>query len=170
MLAIYPSSHRNEDLLPYPEVFWNLRLSCVSLLPSFFCCPSFQHTGLLVTSTGYWVFFVFTFHHWSFCRVGFLLCLASALLGVGQAGVVSVRLSLSHSTRNVRGMCNFLGSVSPQQRFEMADWCYSSVTAQSFIRQAKESTPWKREGRLTPKERTQSVLLSSFYTFVSLPP
>ena len=30
-------------------------------------------------------------------------------------------------------MCNFLDSVSPQQRFETADQCYSSVTAQSFI-------------------------------------
>ena len=145
----------------------------MSLLPSFFCCLSFQHTGLLVTST---VLGILRVHlpplellpSWVSAVLG--LCLAGGGVGVGQAEVVSVRLSLSHSTRNVRGMCNFLGSVSPQQRFEMADWCYSSVTAQSFIRQAKESTPWKREGRLTPKERTQSVLLSSFYTFVSLPP
>ena len=26
-------------------------------------------------------------------------------------------------------VCNFLGSVLPQQRFEMADQCYSLVTA-----------------------------------------
>ena len=29
----------------------------------------------------------------------------------------------------VRGMSNFLSSVSPQQKFEMVDQCYSSVTA-----------------------------------------
>ena len=27
----------------------------------------------------------------------------------------------------VRGIRDFLGSVSLQQKFEMADWCYSSV-------------------------------------------
>ena len=37
----------------------------------------------------------------------------------------------------VGGVCNFLGSVSPQPRCEMQ----SSVTAQSFIQQEKESTP-----------------------------
>ena len=32
-----------------------------------------------------------------------------------------------------RRMCNFLGSVSLKQKFKMAEQCYSSVTAQSFI-------------------------------------
>ena len=30
----------------------------------------------------------------------------------------------------VGGMCNFLSSLSLQQKFEMADQCYSYVTAQ----------------------------------------
>ena len=34
--AICPPSHRGEDPLPYPEVFWNLRLSHVSFLPHLF--------------------------------------------------------------------------------------------------------------------------------------
>ena len=34
---------------------------------------------------------------------------------------------------SVGGMCNFLGSVSPQQKFEMADQCYSLVTAQLYL-------------------------------------
>ena len=38
-------------------------------------------------------------------------------------------------------MCNFLGSVSQQQRFKTADQCYSSVTAQSFIWQ-RIVHPW----------------------------
>ena len=37
LLAVCPSSHRGEDLLPYAEFL--------------FCCPGFQHAGLLVTST-----------------------------------------------------------------------------------------------------------------------
>ena len=66
-------------------------------------------------------------------------------------------------------MCNFLNSVSLQQRFEMVGQCYCSVTAQSFIWQAKERTTLSREGGTTPKERPQSVLASSFYTFCVLP-
>ena len=66
-------------------------------------------------------------------------------------------------------MCNFLSCVSPQQRFETVDQCYSSIRAQSFIQQAKESTPSRREGGLISKERPQSVLDSSFHMFVSYP-
>ena len=35
----------------------------------------------------------------------------------GHAEVVSARLNPSHSTVDVRGVCNFLGSVSSQQKF-----------------------------------------------------
>ena len=104
----------------------------------------------------------------AFAELGF--CCSWPLPCRGQAKVVSARLNLSHGTRDVRGVCNFLGSVSPQQRFEMADQCYSSVTAQSFIWQAKESTPSRCEGGLTPKETLSSVLASSFYSFVSSSP
>ena len=56
--------------------------------------------------------------------------------------VVSARLNPSHGTIGVRGVCNFLGSVSSQQKFEVTDFealgvsqlsdsvtalCYSSV-------------------------------------------
>ena len=33
----------------------------------------------------------------------------------------------------VRGMSNFLSSVSPQQKFETADQCCSVVTAQFYL-------------------------------------
>ena len=39
----------------------------------------------------------------------------------GRAEVVSARLNPSHSTIDVRGVCNFLGSVSSQQKFEAMD-------------------------------------------------
>ena len=56
------------------------------------------------------------------------------------------------------GECNFLGSVLPQQRFEMVDQCYSSVTAQSFIQQTKDGTPFRHEGGPTIEEKPQSWL------------
>ena len=40
----------------------------------------------------------------------------------------------------VRRVCTLLSSVLMQQRFEMADQCYNSVTAQSFTWQTKDST------------------------------
>ena len=70
---------------------------------------------------------------------------------------------------SVGRVCNFLGSVSPQQRFEIADRCYSSVKAQSFIWQTKDNMPFRREGGPTPKKRPQSISASSFYTFLSPP-
>ena len=44
------------------------------------------------------------------------------------------------------------------------------ITVQSFIWQAKKSTPSRHKGGLTPKERPQSILASSFYKFVSSQP
>jgi len=67
-------------------------------------------------------------------------------------------------------VCNFLGSVLTQQRFKMANQYYSLVTAQSFICQTKDRKPWRREGRLAPTERPQSLLASSFYVLSPPPP
>ena len=69
---------------------------------------------------------------------------------------------------SVGRVSNFLGSVFWQQRFEMADQCYSSFTAQSFIQQTEDSIPWRHEGGPTPKERPQSILGLSFCTFCLL--
>ena len=44
------------------------------------------------------------------------------------------------------------------------------VTAQSFIRQTKDSTPLRHEGGLTPEERPQSILAFSFYKLCLLSP
>ena len=46
---------------------------------------------------------------------------------------------------------------------------YNSVTAQSFIWQAKDSTPSRCESGPAPKERPQSVLLPLFIRFVFSP-
>ena len=53
------------------------------------------------------------------------------------------------------GVCNFLRSVSPQQRLEMADQYYSSGTAQSFIQQRIVHPRGVRAGL------PQSLILSS---------
>ena len=74
---------------------------------------------------------------------------------------------IPHHLLPVRGVCNFLGSVSPQQRFVMVDQYYPSVTAQNFIQQTKESTPFRHEGRLTTKEGP--ILPPLFTWFVSSP-
>ena len=64
----------------------------------------------------------------------------------------------------VQGVGNFLGSVSPQQKFEVMD---GSVLQLSFIWQAKESTFLRCEGRHTRKEKRSQRLNfgSSFYMF-----
>ena len=98
----------------------------MSFLPGLFCCPGFQHAGLLVISPAlgfalfcFVLFFAFSFHHSSFQQVRLLTCLASASRGPSQ--IVSARLNLRNGTIYVKGVCNFLGSVSPQQKFEATD-------------------------------------------------
>ena len=54
----------------------------------------------------------------------------------GRAEVVSARLNPSHSTIDVRGVCNFLGSVSSQQKFEVTDvkaLCVSQLSDRSVL-------------------------------------
>ena len=94
-----------------------------------------------------WVFFVFNFHCVKFCQVGLLLCLASTL---DWAEVVSARLNPSHSNRYVGGMCNFLGSVLQQQKFEMAD-CVTAWLQLNFIWKNKRLYTLEVWGWATPK-------------------
>ena len=137
----------------------------MSFLPSLFCCPCYQHAGLLVTST------VLGFLRVQFPPCALLPSWASAVFGLCLTGP-ELRLFQPGYIRDMApdmsGECVFLSSVSLKQRFEMVG--YSSVTAQGFIRQAKNSTPSRCEGRHTPKEKPQSVLASFFYMFVSSPP
>ena len=61
---------------------------------------------------------------------------------------------------HVGGVWNFLGSVLPQQRFEMVDQCYLFVTAQFYL--TKDSTPLQHDGRPTTKKSPQSSWLPLF--------
>ena len=53
----------------------------------------------------------------------------------GQADVVSARLNPSHGTIDVRGVCNFLGSASSQQKFQVTDGqvLQPHITAQFYL-------------------------------------
>ena len=66
-----------------------------------------------------WVFFLFHFHRGSFRWVGLLLCLASASQGLSQGCFSWVKYKSQH--HRCPGVCNFLGSVSLQQKVEVTD-------------------------------------------------
>ena len=102
---------------------------------------------------------------WAFAKLGF--CCAWSPPHWGQAEVVSAELNPRHDTRHVREVCNFLGSVSLQQRFEMADPCYSSVTAQFYLASKGKYIleAWERP----TQKRERPSLGSSFYMFFLLP-
>ena len=106
-----PSSHRCEDLLPKPEVFWNLRQGHVSfLLSSFFTAQVSSTMGLPL----HWV-------SWPSASVGASLSWAPAVLGLFLAEVVSDRLNPSNGTINVMRVYVPRFFVSSQQRFGATD-------------------------------------------------
>ena len=114
-----------------------------------------------------WVSFTFSFHSMASHRLGLLLCLASAC--GGQAEVASASY-IQVAAPDVSGECaisSFLSCHSKDLKRR------TSVTVQLQLRvlfsKQKESTPLRHEGGLIPKERPQSILASSFYTFVSSP-
>ena len=90
-----------------------------------------------------------------FCQVGLLLYLVSASLGLSWGCFSQVTSETWHQT--CQG--NVFFSVLSHWSKDLKWW----VTAQGFIRQAKDSTPSRCDGRHTPKEKPQSVLASFFY-------
>ena len=107
-----PSSHRSQDLLPYPEVCWTLRLSRLGFLPSSFFAARVSSTmGLPLR----WVFFLFCFYRGSFAELG--SCCAWPL----RVEVVSARLNPSHGTIDVRQVYAPRFFVSSQQKFGVTD-------------------------------------------------
>ena len=117
LLAICPSSHGREDYLPESVVSWNL--SCVSFLLSLFLLSQFpaQRASCHFPCTGFSLCSASTVE--ALTELGF--CCAWPLTRGGQAEIVSARLNLSCGTTYVGGVCNFLGSFLPQQKFEVGD-------------------------------------------------
>ena len=112
--------------------------------------------------SSHWTFFMFSLHCGIYCQVGF--CCAWPLPCGGRAEVVSARLNPRHGTIYVGGVCNFLGCVSPQQRFEMVDQCYSSVTAEFYS--ASKGEMW---GQADPKGEA-SIRIGFLLLYICLLP
>ena len=68
----------------------------------------------------------------------------------------------------VGGVCNFLGSVSLQQKFEMVDQCYSSFTAQFYLA-GKGKYILKVWGQVGQIKRGAQFWLLFLYVFFLLP-
>ena len=101
---------------------------------------------------------------WAFTKLdlvsAFTKCLVSASLGPSWGCFNQVKYKSRHQI--CWGSVSFPQSVSPQQRFEMVDQCYRSVTVR-FIQQAKDSTPLRHKGVLNPKgERLNPSWLPHF--------
>ena len=117
----------------YPEVFWNLRLCHMSSLLSLALLSQFpaRWASCHFPCTGFSLRSASTMG--AFAELGF--CCTWFLPHGGRAEVVSARLYPRNGTIDVRGVCNFLGSVLSQQKFETmdTDQCYTSVLQLSFI-------------------------------------
>ena len=113
-----------------------------------FCCPSFQHTRLLVTST------VLGFLHLQLPHCEFLPIWASAVLGLCLTGPELTLLQpgyIRDMSPGISGECVISSVLS--HRSKNLKW-QTSVTALlqiSFIWQAKENTFLRREGGPTQK-------------------
>ena len=79
----------------------------------------------------------------------------------GRAEVVSARLNLNHGTRDVRGVCNFLSSVSPQQ--SVTAWLQLSFIKQRIVHPLHEGM---RAGQ-SQRRALNPSWLPLFCTFVS---
>ena len=123
-----------------------------------FCCSGCQHTGLLVTSTA------LGFLHVQLPSCELSASWASAVLGLRLMGAEPRLLQLGYIRVTATGMsgdCVISSVLSCCSKY--LTWKISVTTwlQLSFIQQAK--------GGWIPKQRSQSVLASFFYTFVSSP-
>ena len=127
-----------------------------------FCCSGCQHTGLLVTSTALGFLHV----QLPLCKLS--LSWASAVLGLRLMGAEPRLLQLGYlrvMATGVSGECVISSVLSCCSKY--LKW-QTSVTAWlqlSFIQQAKREV-W---GWADLKGETQSILASSFYSFVFSP-
>lgn len=83
------------------------------------------------------------------------------------------RMGSGHRKANLcrQGSCNFLGSVSHQQRLQkMADQYYSSLHSSVLFGKQRIVHPWGTKVGWPKRRRLQSILASSFYKFCLLLP
>jgi len=91
----------------------------------------------------------------------------------GQAEVVSARLNPSHGIIDVRGVCNFLSSVSSQQKFEATDGqvLQPHITSQFYL-ESKGKYILEAWWQVDPKDtnRRESPNPSRLPPFIHLSP
>ena len=110
----------------------------------------------------------------AFTELGFCCVFPSPCRG--QAEVVSARLNPSHSIIYVWEVCNFLDSVSLQQKFEALGGpvLQLRVTAQLYLQGERKVHPWGIWGWADPKDTKRrkapsSILVPLFVCFFLLP-
>ena len=125
-----------------------------------FCCPSFQHAGLLVTSP------CARFSLYSTSTTGAELgfCCAWPPPGGDGAEVASTGLNPRNDTRAVGGDCNFISSVLLQQKFEVKDRpvLQPCVTAQFYL-ESKGKCILEVWGRWSQKAWREEKPLAQFW-------
>ena len=103
----------------------------------------------------------------AFTKLGF--CYAWSLPHGGQADIVSARLNLRNSTRDVRECVLFL-VLSCHSKI-LKQW--TSVTAQlqlSFIWQAKKNTSSRHEGNTEEAKKEERLNFASSFLYAFSPP
>ena len=141
-----------------PSGIWDWAFCCLFLLSQFPACRvscHSHHAGFSSRSAST-----------AFTKLGF--CCAWPLPRGGQAEVVSARLNPSHGTRDVGAVCNFLSSISLQQKFEAMD---GPVLQLSLFSKQRKIHPWGEGGptQKTWRKVPQLNFGSSFYMFFPPP-
>ena len=163
LLVICPSSHWGENLLPHPEVFWNLWLSHVSFLLSLFLLSQFQHARLLVTSIvlGFlcvWLPQCELLPSWASVVLGFFLTGAELMLL--HPGYIQVMAA------DMLGKCVISSVLSCHSKD--LKWC-TRVTAQFYSAKQRKVHPWGMRAGWPQRQGVNPSWLPLFICFVSSP-
>ena len=143
------------------NLLWSMDLTFQ--VPMQYC--SLQHWTLL-PSCHIYIWVLFRFDSISSFSLELFLCSSAVAywaptdLGSSSFSVISFCLFMLSGE-----WFNFLGSVAPQQRFEMVDQCCSLFKAQSFIWQTKNHTPSRHEGRSPPRRGLSLIWLPLLKVF-----
>lgn len=144
LLVIHPSSHRSKDFLLQWEVFWNLRLSHMSFQLFVFIVPVSSSLLCCFQCTGFSSLSAFTMG--GFAELGFCCVWSLPHSDWAGGGFLATRLNPRNGTRDVGTVCNFLGSVSPQQKIRNDR--QTSVIAQFYL-SSKGKYILRNKGRKT---------------------
>ena len=142
LLAKCPSSDRDEDFLHQPEVSWNLRPRCVSILLSLFLMSWFP--ALWVSCHFPWVGFSSHSAPNAGASAELGLCCAWLLPCGGRAEIVWAKLNPSHGTVYAEGECVIAlvylaaAKIWSDRQASITALCYNSI----LFRKQRKIHPW----------------------------